>query len=63
MVCCKDIVYGKMGMMYYIGKGLFVGLFILFEVMCYYSFVVDCDMLLECLEIMVEFDDGYIMGL
>lgn len=63
VVCCYEIVYGKMGKMYYIGKGVFVGLLMLFDVMWYYLLVVDWDILFDCFEIIVEFEDGIIMGL
>lgn len=68
VICVGIIMYGKILLIWYEGKGVFVGLLDCYQVMCYYLLVVDKIILLVCLEVIVwiENEDGMveeIMGL
>lgn len=55
-------MYGKISLIMYDGMGVFKGLFFLFEVMCYYSFVIELESLLVMFKVNVWIVDGEIMG-
>ncbi len=63
VVCCHEIVHGKMGAIHHTGTGVFSGLPSPFDATRYHSLVVDRESLPECLEITAELEDGTIMGL
>ncbi|MCC6863231.1 MAG: aminodeoxychorismate/anthranilate synthase component II [Rhodobacteraceae bacterium] len=63
VVCCHEIVHGKMGTIHHTGKGLFRDLPSPFQATRYHSLIVDRTTLPDCLEVTAWLDDGTIMGL
>lgn len=62
VVCVKIIMYGKVSWIEIDCCGVFVDLLKYFDVMCYYLFVIECELLFDCFEVFVWIDDGEIMG-
>ena len=63
VVCCSEIVHGKMGSMHHTSTGLFADLPSPFEATRYHSLVVERDSLPDCLEVTATLGDGTVMGL